>query len=286
MSDKVDEGRVDKDRVDQDRVDKDRVDQDRVDKGRVDEDGADEARWNVSTLPARLYAARMRSRERWRRLSVTLTVTLILLFIAAYVVVWHTSVFAMTNVRVVGEKSVSAQQVVNAAALGTGTPLVSVDTGGAATRVEKLPPIASAQVSLDWPHTVVITVTERVPAALIPNGSGYDVVDVSGVAFKTVPSPIAGLAVIQVQGSAAVKAAVVPGALAALKALPPNIAREVTGISASSEYSIALALRGGITVQWGGGDNAAAKAADLVALLRLGRATRYDVSAPEAPAMS
>ena len=247
----------------------------------------DETRWKVSTLPARLYAARMRSRERWRRLSVTVTVTLILLFIAAYVVVWHTSLFAVTNVRVVGEKNVSAQQVIRTAALGTGTPLVSVDTAGAAARVEQLPQVASAQVSLDWPHTVVVTVTERVPAALIPNGSGYDVVDVSGVVFKTVADPVAGLAVIQVQGGPAVKAAVVPGALAALKALPPEIARQVTGISASSEYSIALKLSGGTTVEWGGGDDAPAKAADLVALMKLGRAAaRYDVSAPDAPAMS
>ena len=247
---------------------------------------AGETRPKVSTLPAQLYAARMRSRERWRRLSVTITVALILLFIAAYFVVWHTSLFAVTNVRVVGEKTVSAQQVISASALGTGTPLVSVDTGGAAARVEKLPQIASAQVSLDWPHTVVITVAERVPAALIPNGSGYDVVDVSGVAFKTTAKPIAGLAIIQVQGGPAVKAAVVPGALAALNALPADIAHEVTGIGASSAYSIALTLRGGVTVEWGGSDNATAKAADLVAMMRLGRAARYDVSAPDAPAMS
>lgn len=248
----------------------------------------DEARSRISTLPARLYAARMRSRERWRRLSVTVTIALILLFIAVYVVVWHTSLFAVTNVRVVGEKKVSAQQVVSAASVGTGTPLVSVDTGGAAARVERLPQIASAQVSLDWPHTVVVTVAERVPAALIPNGSSYDVVDVSGVVFGTVTSPTAGLAVIQVQGGPSVKAAVVPGALAALKALPVNVAHEVTGIRASSAYSISLTLRGGVTVNWGASDNASAKAADLVALMRLGRssAVRYDVSAPDAPAMS
>jgi cell division protein FtsQ len=252
----------------------------------VEETRSNQAQSRVSTLPARLYAARMRSRERWRRLSVTVTVALILLFIAAYVVVWHTSLFAVTNVRVVGEKSVSAQQVISASALGTGTPLVSVDTGGAASRVEKLPQIASARVSLDWPHSVVITVTERVPAALIPNGSGYDVVDVSGVVFKTVAKPIAGLAVIQVQGGPAVKAAVVPGALAALKALPSDIDRRIIGIAASSEYSIVLTLQRGITVEWGGSDSATAKAADLVAMMRLGRATRYDVSAPEDPAMS
>jgi cell division protein FtsQ len=255
---------------------------DEVDEKRV----IDTARSKVSTLPARLYAARMRSRERWRRLSMTVTVALTLLFISAYIVVWHTSVFALTNVRVVGEKTISAQQVIGASALGTGTPLVSVDTGGAATRVEKLPQVALASVSLDWPHTVVITVTERVPAALIPNGSGYDVVDVSGVVFKTVAEPVAGLAVIQIQGGQAVKAAAVPGALAALKALPSGIAHEVTGIAASSAYSIVLTLHGGVTVEWGGSDNATVKAADLVAMMRHGRATRYDVSAPDAPAMS
>jgi cell division protein FtsQ len=241
---------------------------------------------SVSRLPAQLYAARLRSRERWRRLSVTITVTLLLLAIAGYFIVWHTSAFALTTVRVAGEKNVRAQQIAAAAQLGTGTPLASLDTGGAAARVEKLPQIATATVSLDWPHTAVITVTERVPAALIPNGSRYDVVDVSGVVFGSVTAPTGGLPVIDVQGGSAVKATVVPGALAALKALSADVVRQIAGISATSAYSISLKLRGGSVVNWGGADDASAKAADLAALLRLGKAARYDVSAPEAPAMS
>ncbi|MBS2964062.1 FtsQ-type POTRA domain-containing protein [Actinocrinis puniceicyclus] len=240
----------------------------------------------VSRLPAQLYAARMRARERWRRLSITVTVTLVLLAVAAYIIIWHTPVLALTTVRVAGEKSVRAQQIVNAAALRDGTPLASLDTGAAAARVRRLPPIASASVSLDWPHGAVITVTERVPAALVPEGARYDVVDVSGVVFGVRDAPSGVLPVIRVQGSPAVKAAVVPGALAALKALAPVIVGQVTGISASSAYSIELTLRDGSVVEWGGPDAASAKAADLAALLRLGKAARYDVSAPEAPAMS
>ena len=241
---------------------------------------------SVSRLPAQIYAARMRSRERWRRLSVTITVTLVLFAIAAYFVIWHTSVLALTTVRVAGEKNVGARQIIAAAKLVNGTPLASLDTGGAAVRVQKLPQIATASVSLDWPHTAVITVTERVPAALIPNGSRYDVVDVSGVVFGSVNAPTGGLPVIDVQGGGAVKAAVVPGALAALKALPADIVHQITGISATSAYSISLKLHSGSVVNWGGADDAPAKAADLAALLRLGKAARYDVSAPEAPAMS
>ena len=241
---------------------------------------------SVSRLPAQIYAARMRSRERWRRLSVTITVTLVLFAIAGYFIVWHTSVLALTTVRVAGEKNVRAQQIIATAKLVNGTPLASLDTGGAAARVQKLPQIAIASVSLDWPHTAVITVTERVPAALIPNGSRYDVVDVSGVVFGSITAPTGGLPVINVQGGGAVKATVVPGALAALKALPADIVHQITGISATSAYSISLKLHSGSVVNWGGSDDAQVKAADLAALLRLGKAARYDVSAPEAPAMS
>lgn len=240
----------------------------------------------VSRLPAQLYAARMRARERWRRLSVTVAVTLVVFAIVGYIIGWHTSVFGLTTVRVVGEKNVPARQIVAAAALGTGAPLASLDTAAAAARVEKLPQIATANVSVGWPHTAVISVTERVPAALIPNGSRYDVVDVSGVVFGSVTTPSAGLPVIQVQGDGSVKAAVVPGALAALKALAADVVHQITAISATSAYSISLKLRDGSVVNWGGADDASAKAADLAALLRLGKAARYDVSAPEAPAMS
>jgi cell division protein FtsQ len=240
----------------------------------------------VSLRPAQLYAARLRARARWRRLSVTITVALALLAVLGYVVVWHTSAFALTAIRVVGQKTLSAQQVIAAAGLRLGAPLASADLTGAQARVQRIPQVASAGVARDWPHTVVISVVERSAAALIPDASGFDVVDATGVVFGTTPQPTPGLPVIQVQGGPAVKAAVVPGALAALKALPAGIAQRITGITASSPYSITLRLTGGVTVDWGGGDDPSAKALDLAALMRAGRAARYDVSAPEAPAMS
>lgn len=240
----------------------------------------------VSRLPEQLYAARMRARERWRRLSITITVTLALLAFTGYMIIWHTSVLGLDAVRVVGQKTVPAQQVIAAAGLRVGSPLAAADLSGARDRVQRIPQIAAASVSRDWPHTVVISVVERTAAALIPDAGGYDVVDASGVVFGRAASALPGLTVIQVQGGADVKAAVVPGALAALKALPSDIAHRVTGITASSPYSITLRLSGGVTVDWGGGDDASAKAQDLAALMHVRKAVRYDVSAPEAPAMS
>ena len=239
----------------------------------------------VSDLPARLYAARLRARARWRRLSVTLTVAAALFALIGYLLLWHTSLIAVRGIKVVGVKSITSAQVLTAAQIPTGSPMAAFNTGGAASRVEKIPQVASANVSKDWPGTVVITVTERQAAALVPDAQGYEVVDGGGVVFGQVSKATKGLPVITV--SAPVKAdQVVPGALAALRALPSSVSRQISAITASDPYAITLRFTDGATVNWGGGDDPADKARDLVALLRVGGGRHYDVSAPDAPAMS
>jgi cell division protein FtsQ len=244
----------------------------------------------VSQLPARLYAARQRAKSRWRRLTVTLTVLALLLAAAAYAVLWHTSLFAVGTVRVVGNRAVAARQILAAAGIDHGVPLEAVDTGAAARRVDAIPAVASAEVSVDWPHTVVVSVVERAPAALLPvaaPGTGYQVVDSGGVVFATVAAPTPGLPVISVTGGATVRTAVVSGALAALRALPPALRSRVVGISAADPFAIVLRLSGGALVDWGDGSEHASKAADLATMVKLyPKASGYDVSAPNAPALS
>lgn len=242
-------------------------------------------RQRVSDLPARLYAARMRARSRWRRLSVTLTVAACVLALIGYLLLWHTSLIAVRGIKVVGAKSVSSTEILTAAQIRTGGSMAALNTGAAAARVGKIPQIASARVSKDWPGTVVVTVVERVAAALVPDARGYQVVDGGGVVFGQVAKAVGGLPVITV--SAPAKAGeVVPGALAALRALPASIDKQITAITASDAYAITLRFTDGATVNWGGGDDAVDKARDLVALLRIRGGTHYDVSAPDAPAMS
>lgn len=239
----------------------------------------------VSDLPARLYAARLRARSRWRRLAVTVTVAGCLLTLVGYLLLWHTSLIAVRGIRIVGVKSITATRVLTAAQIRTGSPTAALDTGAATSRVAAIPQVASATVRRDWPGTVVITIVERVAAALVPDARGYEVVDGGGVVFGQVSAATKGLPVITV--SAPAKAdEVVPGALAALRALPTDVTREITAITASDPYTITLRFTDGATVNWGGGDDAADKARDLLALLRIGGGRHYDVSAPEAPAMS
>jgi cell division protein FtsQ len=243
------------------------------------------ARQRVSDLPARLYAARMRARSRRRRLSVTLTVAVGLLALIVYLLLWHTSLIAVRGIRVVGAKSLSTAQILTASQIRTGGSMAALDTGAAAARIERIPQIASASVSKDWPGTVVVTVVARVAAALVPDTQGYQVVDGGGVVFGQVAKAVSGLPVITV--SAPAKAdEVVPGALAALRALPTTIDRRIAAITASDPYAITLRFTDGATVNWGGAEDSVDKARDLEALLRIPGGTHYDVSAPDAPAMS
>ena len=243
------------------------------------------ARQRVSDLPARLYAARLRARARWRRLAVTLTVACALVALLVYLLLWHTALIAVRGIRVVGAKSVSNSLILTTSQIRSGSSMAGLDTGAAAARIERIPQVASARVSKDWPGTVVVTVVERVAAALVPDAQGYEVVDSGGVVFGQEAKAVSGLPVITV--SAPAKAdEVVPGALAALRALPAAVDRRIAAVTASDPYAITLRFTDGSTVNWGGGDDAVDKARDLEDLLRIAGGTHYDVSAPDAPAMS
>jgi cell division protein FtsQ len=64
-----------------------------------------------------------------------------------------------------------------------------------------------------------------------------------------------------------------------------TLAVRVQGVGADDMYGITLNLPGGVTVDWGGGDDPIEKARVLVALMKQPHA-HYDVSAPSAPAVS
>ena len=88
----------------------------------------------------------------------------------------HTKVLAARVVTVIGSVHTPDAEIVAAAGLGGHPPLIDVDTGAVAARVEQLPWVATAAVSRDWPDGVRIVVTERTPVAAVsataPAGPG------------------------------------------------------------------------------------------------------------------
>lgn len=219
-----------------------------------------------------------------RRLVFALAITLPI--VAALVwVAWFSPWFAVDSVEVqVSEAAAAAgplttEDVLAAAAVPMGTPLLRVDTGAIAANVEQLPAVASAEVSRSWPTSLIITVQRREPVAQVSAAGGYDIVDADGVVIRTVPAVEAGVPVVVATG---------PGALAAIEVarqMPEWLRQKVDVVEAGTRNDVRLELRNGSTVYWGSVSDPELKADVLKALLAV-KANYYDVSAPGTPATS
>jgi hypothetical protein len=80
--------------------------------------------------------------------------------------------------------TVSRAQVIAAAQIPTGLPLIRVNTSAVAHRVGGIRQVQSAQVSRDWPHTIVISVRLRTPVFAVAVPGGYALVDAFGVDLR------------------------------------------------------------------------------------------------------
>jgi cell division protein FtsQ len=190
------------------------------------------------------------------------------------------TLLVVRSVRVAGTgKALSAGQVVAAARVTHGQPLIWVDTGAIARRVERLRQVQSADVSKDWPATLVITVLLRRPVFALPVHGGYALVDPFGVSLKDVARRPPGLPVLtanitsrHLRGSPAVRAAA-----AVLAELPRQVAKQVRGVTTGGPNDISVTLANGSTVVWGGDERGRIKAKELRILMRR-HARVYDVS--------
>jgi cell division protein FtsQ len=190
------------------------------------------------------------------------------------------SLLVVRSVRVAGNGNVvSGGQVVAAARVTLGQPLIWVDTGAISRRVEQLRLVQSAQVSKNWPTTLVITVRLRKPAFALPLHGGYALVDAFGVTIRDVTRRPSGLPVLTVsttsrslRGSPAVRAAA-----AVLGELPARIAKQVRGVTTGGPNDVSVKLANGAVVVWGGAERGKIKAKELRVLIRR-HARVYDVS--------
>jgi cell division protein FtsQ len=112
----------------------------------------------------RIQVRRDEGRRRLRRLTTALA---LLVAVVAAVAATRSPLLDVDRVTVSGAERTGDDEVRRAAAVEPGTPLISVDTGAVAERVERLPWVGSARVVRRWPSTLEIQVTERVPVAVV-----------------------------------------------------------------------------------------------------------------------
>jgi cell division protein FtsQ len=203
-------------------------------------------------------------------------------------VFWGSPLLAVHTVRVDGVSTLPATQVRETAGIAEGTPLLRVDIRAARQRVAQLPQVHSVEVSRGWPSTVVITVVERKPVAVVGSPGNRSLVDASGVLFDTVTGDAPdGVVPLDVADPGPHDAATT-AALGALVSLPPEVREQVSAASAASAEDVSLTFADGTLVRWGSAEDTPAKASALAAVLAqieaegLDPAGTIDVSTPDA----
>ncbi|BCL31256.1 cell division protein FtsQ/DivIB [Streptomyces aurantiacus] len=237
------------------------------------------------------------------RALIAAAVCLVLLAAGGVWVLYGSQWTRVERVSASGTRVLTAEQVVEAAGVRVGSPLVSVDTDAVEERLRrKLPRIDSVDVTRSWPHAIGLKVTERTPV-LIDEKSGkggkYVEVDAKGVRYATVSRAPQGVPVLELTvsqpggsaGSAGLRrfgtARLVREAVLVARSLPAAVARATRVVEVRSYDSVTLELSGGRTVDWGSGESGRAKAHTLTALMKAApKARHFDVSVPTAPASS
>ena len=195
-------------------------------------------------------------------------------------VLYFTPMMSARNVVVVGTGAGTPEEVLDAAQVRVGTPLLQINTNQVADRVAAIRRVAIARVQRQYPSALRITITERVPLAVKDFPDGPHLFDRDGVDFATAPPP-PGLTYLDVADPAPTDAAT-KAALQVLTALRPEVAGQVGRIAAPSVASITLTFSDGRVVIWGTMDRTEEKAEKLAALLTQPGRT-YDLSSPDLP---
>lgn len=220
-------------------------------------------------------------RARVRRSTVILLVAVLLLAAGTWAA-YFSPLLVVREVAVAGQRSVTAEEVVAAAAVPLGEPLARQDVQAIAERATRIPAVRAAAVTRRWPGTLLVTVTERSGVLAVKQADGYVLVDVDGVAYDRAASRPEG----------AILAEVDPGDQGLLRevglvagALPAELAADVKGLRATGPDLITLRLRSGVDVVWGSAADSPLKARIVLALLEQKPRQTINVSSPNSPAV-
>jgi cell division protein FtsQ len=234
--------------------------------------------------PSRLRRALARG---WRWLAIAGTA---IVLAAVGLAVTRSHWFHVRSIDVADADHLSRAQIVRLSGITKHDNAVWLDESTAEARLTESPWVAFADVRVDLPWTVTITVTERSPIAILERGTSDVLVagdgtllgSAQGADLPSIEAPPAWI------GS--VPSPPVAGVARALAALDPDVRDMVRRIDTSSPSGLELFLSDGLRISYGSARAFADKAiaiADVLAWMQTtGEKIRFlDVSAPSAPAV-
>jgi cell division protein FtsQ len=110
--------------------------------------------------------ARRKQRSTLRIVALAALAVLVVLAVTG-IVVYNSSAFAITEVRVQGAQRLTAEHLTSLAAVSNETTLLRVDTAGIEQRLALDPWVMSATIRRDFPATLTLVITERPIEALV-----------------------------------------------------------------------------------------------------------------------
>ena len=225
-----------------------------------------------------------------RRLRIVLVILAIVLVTVGAAWLVRSPVLSVSAVEISGAVESDPMQAVDALGFGVGTPTMDVRAAAIRTAIEADPWLDVAVVSVQWPGTIVIDVSEHVPLApVIGDGSWY-LVSASGAVIEATEAPAPGEMAIAidlagVQVGSASEDPMILGAAAFLEALPGDLR---AGAVMSVDSGSLMASVAGHAVRLGRPIDMYQKAVVLTEMLTLDLepGAVIDLIAPSRPAVS
>lgn len=162
----------------------------------------------------------------------------------AYSSLSASDLFVMSQIKVVGQAMLSESEVIRSSGLSTGSNLFACDLPGATERLAQHPMIEQVLMIREPPETLVISLVERQPIALVNTPDGLMGLDQKGRIF---PLPAALLDLPIVTDTRPDSAHVMPrlaAFLAALKNNAPDFWRDISEIRVENPQELTLYLAG------------------------------------------
>jgi cell division protein FtsQ len=210
----------------------------------------------------------------------------ILSLLASVTVAVYSPLLSLESITIAGTSQLEASEVLDAVDGQLGTPLALVDFEKVTHELSAFALIRSFTTESVPPHSLVITIVERQPIAVVADGTSFAVVDPAGVVIDSVGERSAGIPLLDA-GEASIGNPAFRSAVEVLLVLPADLLARVDTISASTKDDVAFTLVGGTqSVRWGSDDRSGFKARVLAALVATqdqSKSLEYDVSAPDAP---
>ena len=195
----------------------------------------------------RVAVTRQRGR---RRLSILLAGCLVAVLGSGTLFSLRTGLFSARHVTVRGSEHTPVATVEEVAGLLGRPPLLDVNPGLSSRRLARLPWVDKAVVTRHWPDSVTVTITERVPVAVVAlSKAKVALVDATGRVLADVPSAPAGTVAMRVPVHPGR-----PGTVLASKALSAlEVARGLPGPLRARVSTVISDRAGGVTLDLGGG---------------------------------